>query len=152
MKKLYPDNVINKILQITLETQTFAYLAIDNQGKLVNQGGNIEALGLPAWTIQDNILDDALFLTGFFPMSNDYEIIPSLHITDHKVVDVHLFHDNKLNWAILVDKTDDLEWQNQARQKANELRLFNRKWICTKQPVHHQVLKIAILNFLKLLT
>ncbi|MBT3204792.1 MAG: hypothetical protein HOM14_15755 [Gammaproteobacteria bacterium] len=127
MKNLYPDNVINKILQIALETQTFAYLAIDDNGTLINQGGDINALGLPAWSLNENILDDALFLSGFFPMSSDYEIIPSLQISDEKIVDIHLFHDSNINWAILVDKTSDLEWQSQARQKANELRLLQQK-------------------------
>lgn len=124
MKSLYPDNVINKILQITLETQTFAYLSIDNQGVLISQGGNIETLGLPTWSLQANILDDALFLSGFVPMTRDYEIIPSLNITDSQVVDIHLFHDNDLIWIILVDKTDDIEWQKQARQNSNELHLL----------------------------
>ena len=127
MDKLYPDNVINKILQITLETQTFAYIAFNDEGILINQGGNIAALGLPAWSVQDNILDEALFLSGFIPMSSEYEIIPSLHITETKVVDVHLFHDSNLNWAILVDKTDDIEWQSRARQKSNELRLLQHE-------------------------
>ncbi len=127
MKNLYPDNVINKILQITLETQTFAYLAVDNQGILINQGGNIEALGLPAWSLQQNILDDALFLSGLIPMSSDYEILPTLQISETKVVDVHIFRDNNLNWAILVDKTDDIEWQSQARQKSNELQLLQQE-------------------------
>lgn len=127
MENQYPDNVINKILQITLETQSFAYLAINDQGVLVNQGGDTEALGLPAWSLNDNILDDALFLSGFLPMSSEYEFIPSLHITESRIVDIHLFHDTPLNWAILVDKTEDIEWQNQARQKANELRLLQQE-------------------------
>ena len=127
MKSQYPDNVINKILQITLETQTFAYLAIDNTGVLANQGGNIDALGLPAWSLGDNILDDALFLSGFIPMPSDYETIPMVHITENIVVDIHLFHDSKLNWAILIDKTDHITWQNKARQKANELSLLQQE-------------------------
>ncbi len=127
MENPYPDNVINKILQITLKTHKSAYLAVDNQGILVDQGGNIEALGLPRWEIADNILDNALFLTGFVPMSNECEYIPSLQITDSIVVDIHLFRDKDLNWAILLDKSKDHEWQSQARQKANELRLLQNK-------------------------
>lgn len=127
MKKKYPDNVINKILQITLETQTFAYLAIDNQGILINQGGNMEAMGMRTWRIGEDILNDALFLSGLLPMTNTYECIPSVQLTDKHIVDVHVFQDHDCNWVILVDKTDQLEWQSQARQKGNELRLLQQK-------------------------
>lgn len=127
MNKLYPDNVINKILQITLETQTFAYLSIDDQGVLKNQGGNMQAMGMHAWSIGENVLDDALFLSGLIPMSNSYEYMPSVQVTDESIVDIHLFQDHDCNWVILVDKTDELEWQSQARQKSNELRLLQQQ-------------------------
>jgi hypothetical protein len=68
MKTDYPDSVINKILQITLNTQTFAYLAIDQTGKLISQGGDLHALGLPQWKLSHNILDEALFLAGNIPL------------------------------------------------------------------------------------
>ena len=126
MNKQYPDNVTNKILQITLQTQTFAYLAIDKQGVLVSQGGQLDVIEIQHWKSGDNIFDEALFLTGFFPLSSDYEYIPSYHVNDNTVVDVHLFKDQELDWIILVDKTEDLEWQSQARQKANELRLLQQ--------------------------
>ena len=127
MNSQYPDNVINKILQITLETHTFAYLAIDQSGALVNQSANITDLGLPCWKITDNILDEALFLSGLLPLDRAYELIPSWQVNDHKIVDIHLFQDNTTTWAVLVDKTDDMEWESQARQKANELRLLQHE-------------------------
>lgn len=120
----YPESVINKLLQITLENSSFAYLAIDDNGNLINQGGDIDSLELPDWSVQDNILDDALFLAGLIPMSTDYEVISSLHLTDTIIVDAHLFQDNELIWIILVNKTNNIEWQNLARQKTNELRLL----------------------------
>ena len=127
MKTDYPDSVINKILQITLNTQTFAYLAIDRDGKLINQGGDLHALGLPQWELSDNILDEALFLAGNIPLHSRYETLPSLHISDDRVVDVHLFDDAPLIWVVLVDKTSELEWQSRARQSSNELRLLQQQ-------------------------
>lgn len=127
MKDHYPNNVINKILKITLKTHTFAYLAIDNQGVLLDQGGDMLSLGLPSWNIGDNVLDQALFLSGFLPMASDYEYIPSFATSDSIIVDIHLFQDNETSWAVLVDKTEDMEWQARARQKTNELRLLQQK-------------------------
>ncbi|MBL7000026.1 MAG: HD domain-containing protein [Gammaproteobacteria bacterium] len=127
MNTQYPDNVINKILQITLETHTFAYLAIDPHGVLLKRSGNITDLGLPDWKTSENILNEALFLSGMLPLDSGYELIPSWHVNDNKVVDIHLFQDSDTTWAVLVDKTEDLEWQSQARQKANELRLLQHE-------------------------
>lgn len=127
MNTQYPQNIITKILQITLETQNFAYLAIDNKGVLTDQGGQLESMGIPAWQVGDNILDEALFLSGYFPMVNSYEHIPSLQMSEDTVVDIHLFQDADFNWIVLVDKTEELEWQSQARQKGNELKLLQQQ-------------------------
>lgn len=127
MNNQYPENIINKILQITLETQTFAYVAVDSKGILIDQGGEVEAMEMPVWRLGDMVLDDLIFLSSNLPMSSAYEYLPSLQVTDSCLLDVHLFQDKEITWVILVNKTDDLEWQRQARQKGNELNLLQQK-------------------------
>ncbi len=127
MNTRYPDSVINKILQITLNTQTFAYLAIDAQGALVNLGGDLQALGLPQWREGENIQADLLFLAGNLPLASHYEHLPSIHLNDDHVVDIHLFQENTLTWIVMVDKTRELQWQARAQQSNNELRLLQSK-------------------------
>lgn len=127
MKNNYPDTVINKILKITLEMESFAYISIDVKGKLFSQGGDLVSLGLPAWEVKDDILDDILFMSGFIPMTESYELLPSVHITNDKVADIHLFQDNALIWVVLVDKTESMEWQKRARQNSNELALLQQE-------------------------
>ncbi len=127
MSSLYPNTVINKILKITMQTEKFAYLAIDQQGTLAHQGGDLQVIGLPTWAIGDNITDEAFFLMGFFPMVREYESIPSVSISNTKTVDIHLFKEDVLSWIILVDKTTAMEWQQQARQKSNELNLLKQQ-------------------------
>ena len=123
----YPASVTEKILEITLGSQTFAYMGLDKKGVLINQGGNFESMGLPSWEVGKNISDSAYFLSGMLPMTNDYEFLPSVHTSDTDIIDIHLFQDTELIWVILEDKSDDLEWQILARQKANELRLLEHK-------------------------
>ena len=127
MSSRYPKNVTEKILEITLGSQTFAYLGVDGEGVLKNKGGNFESMGLPTWPVGENISDSADFLSGLFPMTRDYEYLPSVHTSDTDVVDIHLFQDAVLTWVILEDKSEDLEWQILARQKSNELRLLEHK-------------------------
>jgi HD-GYP domain-containing protein (c-di-GMP phosphodiesterase class II) len=124
MADQYPPQIIDRILRITLESQHFAWLCIDADGLLLSQGGALEDLGLPAWQPGENILDSALFLTGFLPLGEDYERVPSVHLSDEVVVDVHLFRDAGRVWIILADQTEALEWQTVAHQKGNELRLL----------------------------
>lgn len=123
----YPETVVDKILQVTLQSNRFAYLAVDADGKLVSQGGEIASMGLPRWQAGQSILDDALFLSGFLPMSRDYEFIEAYQATDDSIIDIHLFRDQQQVWIILVDKSADLEWESSARQSANELALLKRQ-------------------------
>ncbi len=127
MNKHYPQSIVSKILQITLETQNLAYLEISPSGELLNQGGKLEELNFSFWNTGDNILNDALFLSGLVPMQEEYEYLPSLQVSDRSVLDVHLFKEKNSYWIILVDKTEDLEWQQKARQNGNELRLLQQK-------------------------
>ena len=120
----YPQSVVNKILQITLDSKTFCYLEINDEGYLINKGGNLESIGLPNWKQNDNIFDQAIFLTGLIPMTGDYEGIPAFQISDDLIIDLHLFKDDHCYWIILVDKTECFEWEAIARQKSNELRLL----------------------------
>lgn len=123
----YPDTVVDKILQVTLQSNNFAYLAVDNDTHLLNQGGATRSLGLPEWKRGQSIADDALFLTGLIPMQRDYEFIEACQIADDCIVDVHLFRDQAQVWIILIDKTSELEWEASARQKTNELRLLKQQ-------------------------
>ncbi len=110
-----------------MQTKKFAYLAIDEDEILIHQGGDLQTIGLPIWTIGQCITDEALFLTGFFPMQRAYESIPAVSISRTNVVDIHLFKENALSWVIFADTTEDIKWQHQARQKSNELHLLKQQ-------------------------
>ena len=127
MNTSYPENVINKILQITLDSKKFAFLSIDQDGIVISTGGKLSAMGLPDWVMGENIRDEALFLHGFFPMENPYDCISDVQTNNKTVIDIHLFQDKDSCWLILVDKTDEMNWQALARQKDNELRLIKEE-------------------------
>ena len=126
MNSEYPENVVSKILQLTLKANKFAYLAIDDQAILLNSGGYLSSLGLPEWKPGDNIEDEVLFLAGYLPLTSTYECISAYQINDSCLIDVHLFKDSNCSWVILEDKTEDLEWEATARQSTNELRLLQQ--------------------------
>ena len=126
-RPVYPQNVINRILQLTLATQVYAYLALDDQGILQSADGDLESMGLPPWQPGDNVLDQALFLQGSIPADADYLEIPTVQLDDSTVFDVHIYRDNQLNWVLLVNQSEQIQWQSKARQKSNELRLLEQR-------------------------
>ena len=140
----YPASVTEKILEITLGSQTFAYLGVDENGVLINQGGNFESMGLPTWEVGKNISDSAYFLSGMLPMTSDYEFLPSVHTSDTDIIDIHLFQDTKLTWIIIEDRSDDLEWQILARQKSNELRLLEHK-LQAEKVIHDTAPEVSLI-------
>ena len=123
----YPATVVDKILQVTLRSNRFAYIAIDDSGNLASQGGELVALGLPAWRHGQPVADEALFLSGMLPMTSDYERIDSLELAPGRIVDLHLFRDDSLVWVLFVDRSDDIEWEASARQSANERSLLKQQ-------------------------
>ncbi len=127
MKDAYPTYVIDKILQITLETENLGYFALDDEGFLQAHGGNLASMGMGSWNIGDAVLPEVLFLTGYVPADADYELSPTVQVSDDLIVDVHIFRDGLLNWVILVDRTDQLVWESRARQSGNELSLLKQK-------------------------
>jgi len=144
MSSGYPASVTEKILEITLGSQTFAYMGVDENGVLINKGGNFESMGLPVWELGKNISDSAYFLSGMLPMASDYEFLPSVHTSDTDIIDIHLFQDRELTWVVLEDKSDDLEWQFLARQKTNELRLLEHR-LQTQKVVHDAMPEISLI-------
>lgn len=123
----YPPTVVDKILQVTLQSNRFAWLAVDADGRLLSQGGGTGAIGLPQWQPGQPILDEAPFLDGYLPMPRDYDCIEAYEMGQGAIVDIHLFADQQQLWAILVDRTSEIEWESTARQKANELRLLRQQ-------------------------
>ena len=127
MDEHFPQHVLNKILQITLDSQDFAWFSIDHEGHLLSQGGHLARLGLPSWRLGDQVLDEALFLSGLLPMEDEYLCLPALQINDHRVVDAHLFRDADRIWVLMADQTELLEWQSVARQNGNEMQLLREQ-------------------------
>lgn len=119
--------IIDKVRQLALDVDSFAYLLVNDQGVLLDQGGELLTIDLPQWKRGDNILDTALFLLGYLPMAEEYECIVNYQLGDDCVVDVHLFNDDDSVLVVLVDRTVEMALETTIRQQANELKLKLRR-------------------------
>lgn len=126
MKLYISENAVEKIQQLVLESDSFAYLVIDDGGTLIDMDGELLSADLSAWTIGENILDSAMFLLGNIPMTSDYESIVCYQLSENCIIDVHLFKDERFNIVLLIDRTANMEEEGRARQSHNEEKLRQR--------------------------
>lgn len=126
MNSRYLDNAVERIEQIALNSDSYIYLVVDDLGVLIDKGGELTSLATPDWTIGHSILDTAMFLLGYLPMTTDYECILSYQLSDGCIIDIHLFNDEDCILVILVERTKELEEEARVRQKSNELKLKRR--------------------------
>ncbi len=127
MNTLYPDNVIQKILEITLESQPFGFLSIEPNGTLISKGGKFSPQQLAELVVNQPCLDNFPYIESFCQDATAIDFIPALDLGEDTLVDLHLFRDDELIWAIFLDKTEEWEWQKKAKQKGNELRLLQQR-------------------------
>ena len=120
------QGLVEKIQRLALAADSFAFLSIDSRGILLDKGGELTTLDLPDWRLGENILDKALFLHGYLPLSQDYESIDRFQLSDSCVIDIHLFKDDNGILILLVDRSADTEDETQTRLRLNEARLRQR--------------------------
>ena len=126
MRLYISENAVEKIQQLVLEADSFAYLVIDDGGILIDMDGELSCADLSAWTIGENIFDSAMFLLGNIPMASDYESIICYQLSEKCIIDVHLFKDERFNVVLLIDRTADMEEEGRVRQIHNEEKLRQR--------------------------
>lgn len=123
MKLYISDDAVEKIQQLVLESDSFAYLVIDDEGRLIDIAGELYCADLSAWTIGENILDSAMFLLGNIPMTADYESILCYQLSERCIIDVQLFRDERFNIVLLIDRSASMEAEARVRQGENEEKL-----------------------------
>ena len=117
---------VEKIQQLALDSDGFAYLVIDDLGTLLDKGGELTSVALPNWEIGDSITDTTLFLLGSIPMTTDYESIVCYQLSESCIIDVHLFNDEDCILIVLIDRTGHMEDEARVRQSENEKKLMLR--------------------------
>ena len=126
MNSSLAHGLIEKVQRLALDADSFAFLLIDDQGVLRDKGGELTSLDLPDWRIGENILDKALFLHGYLPLSTAHERIVSYQLGDSCVIDIHLLDDQDGVLILLIDRSADTEEEARVRQRQNEARLRQR--------------------------
>ena len=131
MSSLQSQGVVEKIQQLALEADSFGFFLVDEQGLILDRGGELPTLDLPNWHVGDNIVDKALILHGCLPLEEDYRSIVCYQLSDTCVIDIHLLKEELGTLILFIDRSNDAEEEAQMRQQRNEERLRERY---NKQP------------------
>ena len=146
-----PPAITKYLLSLTLQAQRLAYLQVTVDGRVVSGGQQLTDYGLSAAQPGDLVSNQLLCLVGFFPCESVPEVMPSVHLSDEAIVDIHIFASSTTDcsqpthsdysrsgpihsrpsdylWILLIDSSEKNQQQQQLQQKANELRLLQQAY------------------------
>ena len=126
MNKPISQDLVEKIERLALVADSFAFFLIDGQGTILDKGGELDSFALPDWKVGEDMLDRALFLHGYLPLSSEYENIVNYQLSDTCIIDVHLFRENRGLLVLMIDRSREGEKEAVTRQRLNEARLRQR--------------------------
>ena len=126
MNEPISQGLVDKIERLALVADSFAFFLIDGRGTILDKGGELDSFALPDWKVGEDILDKALFLHGYLPLSSEYENIVNYQLSDSCIIDVHLFRENQGLLVLMIDRSREGEKEAVTRQRLNEARLRQR--------------------------
>lgn len=123
MSDQFPAAVLAYLQSVAIERRQPAYLLINNEGRLLDWGGHVEAYKLGPLHKEEEIAERLDFLAGLLPLKGAALILPFIKTASGLMADVHLFAGAQGDWVLLLDATEDARQRQLVQQKGNELRL-----------------------------
>lgn len=118
-----PFSIRAYLNRLAIGERSPAFLLADQQGNLLDWGGEIGAYGISDLRAAEPVGEQVFFLEGLFPLAGQELILPCLQIDQGRPADVHLFHSDEGDCALLLDATTREKQQRLMQQKGNELDL-----------------------------
>ncbi len=119
-----PAPVGEFMLKILSDTRTPAYLLVQDDGKLSDWGGDLDAYGIKDLQRDARAGEQVFFLEGLLPLDQSPTFLPYVKTDSGLSADVYLFRGEEGNWVLLLDATWDARKRKAIQQKANELSLY----------------------------
>lgn len=147
----FPEFIAASLLKILRDDSAIAYLKVrHDNGLLLESGGELEHFNLLSAQPEQPVTDTLAFLSGLLPLDETYICIPEMKqgAQNEGYINVHLFLDNDIEWIILQDKTELLQWKQQAHQNRNELLLLSSQHNEQQQHYEHSLNFFEIYNII----
>jgi len=116
-----PTPIRDLILLVTVDTRSPAYLLIDNDQRLSDWGGEVEAYGLAELQKGVDVAEQVSLITGLLPLDNTI-FLPFVNTDSGRSADVYLFRgEDGTTWMLLLNATADANKRQSLQQRAQDL-------------------------------
>ena len=116
-----PTPIRDFILLVTVDTRSPAYLLIDNDQRLSDWGGEIEAYGLADLQKGVDVAEQVSLITGLLPLDNTV-FLPFVNTDSGRSADVYLFRgEDGTTWMLLLNATADANKRQSLQQRTHDL-------------------------------
>jgi hypothetical protein len=118
-----PTPIRDFILALTDETLSPAYMLLNDEGALLEWGGDLESYGIKDLKRYLNAAQHVSFLVGLLPLDSNSVFLPHVQVTPEVFADVYLFEREQGVWVLLLDSTADTEKKLKMQQRLYDSRL-----------------------------
>jgi serine phosphatase RsbU (regulator of sigma subunit) len=122
-----PDRISEWLLLLVKSQRSIAHLLINNELVLIQAGGDLEFYGLADLKQQHSASNQLPFLEGLLPLEETPFLLQSVGMPSGTVADIHLFAEEDLTWAVLLDVTAEHDHARKMQQKAYDMTLLSQR-------------------------
>jgi PAS domain S-box-containing protein len=119
----FPETIKDFLLAMVVETRLPAYLLVNDDGLLVESGGELRLYGLDNVPAGESVDTHIPFLMGMLPLDSSPLSLPYVKLEGGLTADIYLLTAPDGTYVILLDATWDARKRRAIQQKANELSL-----------------------------
>jgi class 3 adenylate cyclase len=122
-----PASLAERLLKLTYNERSMAYLEVNHALTLVGAGGHLNNYGLAAIRLGEPAVDQAVFLAGLLPLEETSFFVPSVELECGRAADLHFYLDAGTVWVVLLDVTAERDATRRLQQKAYDMTLLQEK-------------------------
>ncbi|HEY0546418.1 MAG TPA: PAS domain S-box protein [Pyrinomonadaceae bacterium] len=119
-----PTQITDFMLKLMGDTRSPAYLLVQDDGRLIEWGGNVAVYGIRDLEKEMNAGEQVLFLEGMLPLETSPTFLPYMKSESGLYADVYLMRGDEGTWVLFLDATFDARKRKAIQQKANDLSLY----------------------------
>ncbi|MDJ0520936.1 MAG: HAMP domain-containing sensor histidine kinase [Planctomycetota bacterium] len=122
-----PDALTHHFSSSVLHVRRPAWIEIDEQGAVLQCGGDLAYYGLAEMRQGLRATEQASFLVGYVPLPPGSEALPMLQMPSGVRADIHLFSEAGHGWVLLLDCSESAEEQAALQQARLDMGLRLRR-------------------------
>ena len=122
-----PSPVIRYVCDYAVKTRRGAFLAVDEEGTLVERGGSLAQYGLQDLKPGVKVTDHVDFLQGMLPLEGKADLLLAIEVAPATYGEAHLLPSEGMDWVILFDSSEETAIDQLLQQRSYESSLLREQ-------------------------